>query len=145
MALSTTLFLLSLTSHVNAQLKTEPIIWSSVVFTYHGEVTPTFQDATTPFLTPLGANQLYNSGSIVRDRYLNSTATQITLGVPINGLSDQHIVNNQMQIWSTSDEFVIGSAQAFMQGLYPPVSGAGQGTGSVRSMFHSRSYTLGYR
>ncbi|ESZ92838.1 hypothetical protein SBOR_6775 [Sclerotinia borealis F-4128] len=123
MAMSATLFLLSLTSLVNAQSNTVPITWSSIVYTYHGEITPTLVNATPPVLTPLGASQLYNSGSIIRDRYLNSSATELTLGLPINDLSDQYIINNQLQVWSTSGEYMIGSVQAFMQGLYPPVPG----------------------
>ncbi|KAB8293511.1 hypothetical protein EYC80_007817 [Monilinia laxa] len=112
-----------------------PITWSSVVYTYYGEVTPTFLNVTTPSLTPLGANQLYNSGSIIRDRYLNSTSTQLTLGFPINGLSDPYIINNQLQVWSTGDEYVVASAQAFIQGLYPPVPAPGVGQGMSNSRF----------
>ncbi|EMR80547.1 hypothetical protein ACHAPC_001908 [Botrytis cinerea] len=107
-----------------------PITWSSIVYTYYGEITPTMINVTSPVLTPLGASQLYNSGSVIRDRYLNSTSTQLTLGLPVNGLSDQYIVNNQLQVWSTSDEYIVGSAQAFMQGLYPPVTGV-QGVDST--------------
>lgn len=141
MAFPAALFSLFLISVVKAQsTPLVPITWSSIVYTYYGEVTPTAFNATTPVLTPLGASQLYNSGSIIRDRYLNSTATELTIGVPINGLSDQYIVNNQLQVWSTGDEYTIGSAQAFMQGLYPPVLGGGQGADNVRCT--SQSLTL---
>lgn len=60
---------------------------------------------------------------MIRDRYMGSNNTQLTLGIPINKLSTSTIVNSQMQILSTSDEHVVASAQAFMQGLYPPVPG----------------------
>ncbi|KAJ8063249.1 hypothetical protein OCU04_008480 [Sclerotinia nivalis] len=138
----TTLFLLPSISLVNAQSNMVPITWSSVVYTYYGEMTPTIVNATTPTLTPLGATQLYNSGSIIRDRYLSSTATQLTLGLPINGLSDRYIINNQLQVWSTGDEYVVGSAQAFMQGLYPPVPGV-RGTDSVLANGSVINYPLG--
>ncbi|KAM0130781.1 hypothetical protein ACHAO1_007733 [Botrytis cinerea] len=130
MALVAALFLLSMTSLSKAQSNMVPITWSSIVYTYYGEITPTMINVTSPVLTPLGASQLYNSGSVIRDRYLNSTSTQLTLGLPVNGLSDQYIVNNQLQVWSTSDEYIVGSAQAFMQGLYPPVTGV-QGVDST--------------
>ena len=130
MALVAALFLLSMTSLSKAQSNMVPITWSSIVYTYYGEITPTMINVTSPVLTPLGASQLYNSGSVIRDRYLNSTSTQLTLGLPVNGLSDQYIVNNQLQVWSTGDEYIVGSAQAFMQGLYPPVTGV-QGVDSV--------------
>ncbi|KAF5868374.1 putative histidine acid protein [Botrytis fragariae] len=119
-----------------------PITWSSVVYTYYGEITPTMINVTSPVLTPLGASQLYNSGSIIRDRYLNSTSTQLTVGLPVNGLSDQYIVNNQLQVWTTGDEYIVGSAQAFMQGLYPPVTGV-QGTDSVLANGTVIDYPLG--
>ncbi|PQE08874.1 histidine acid phosphatase protein [Rutstroemia sp. NJR-2017a BVV2] len=87
--------------------------------------------ARTPSLTPLGAQQLYSAGSVIRDRYLSSNDTQLTLGLPINGLSTGTIVNSQMQILSTSDEYVVASAQAFMQGLYPPVAGMNGGSSTL--------------
>ncbi|QSZ34707.1 hypothetical protein DSL72_007562 [Monilinia vaccinii-corymbosi] len=86
-----------------------PITWSSVVYTYYGEVTPPLLNTTTTpsrSLTPLGAHQSYNSGSLLRTRYVNASATttQLTLGLPIHGLADPYILNPQLQVWSTDDE-----------------------------------------
>ncbi|KAF7915239.1 hypothetical protein BELL_1056g00020 [Botrytis elliptica] len=142
MVLVSTLFIVSMASLSIAQSNMVPITWSSIVYTYYGEITPTMINATSPVLTPLGASQLYNSGSIIRDRYLNSTSTQLTFGLPVNGLSDQYIVNNQLQVWTTSDEYIVGSAQAFMQGLYPPVTGV-QGTDRILANGTVIDYPLG--
>ncbi|PQE11480.1 histidine acid phosphatase protein [Rutstroemia sp. NJR-2017a BBW] len=130
MARSPLLLLLSLSAFVGADT-TVPITWSSIVYTYHGEKTPDMPNSTTLSLTPLGAQQLYSAGSVIRDRYLTSNGTQLTLGLPINGLSTSAIVNSQMQILSTSDEYVVASAQAFMQGLYPPVAGVNGGSSTL--------------
>ncbi|KAM3066052.1 hypothetical protein ACMFMG_010610 [Clarireedia jacksonii] len=127
MARSPLLILLSLSAFVGAD-DTIPITWSSIVYTYHGEKTPDIRNSITPSLTPLGGQQLYSAGSVIRDRYLSSNDTQLTLGLPINGLSTSTIDNSQMQILSTSDGYVVASAQAFMQGLYPPVLGVNGGS-----------------
>jgi hypothetical protein len=137
MARSPLLLLLSLSAFVGAE-NTVPITWSSIVYAYHGEKTPDMPNSTIPNLTPLGAQQLYSAGSVIRDRYLRSNDTQLTLGLPINGLSTSAIVNSQMQILSTSDEYVVASAQAFMQGLYPPVAGVIGGS----SVSNSASITV---
>ena len=100
------------------------ITWGSVVFTYHGEKIPYLAQGAH-HLTPFGATQLFNAGNAVRERYLqirpNTTSTQDFR--PINGLSKDDIVNSQLSTWALGDEFVAGSATAFMQGLYPPRKG----------------------
>jgi hypothetical protein len=40
----------------------------------------------------------------------------------INGLSKDELDNTQTFSMSASDEFIVVSAQAFMQGLYPPLN-----------------------
>ncbi|PQE16244.1 histidine acid phosphatase protein [Rutstroemia sp. NJR-2017a WRK4] len=112
MARSPLLLLLSLSAFVRADT-TVPVTWSSIVYAYHGEKTPDMPNSTTPILTSLGAQQLYSAGSVIRDRYLTSNGTQLTLGLPINGLSTSAI------------------AQAFMQGLYPPVAGVNGGSSTL--------------
>ena len=93
-------------------------IWSSVIFTRYGDRTPYVWN-TTGILTPLGANQLYDAGDRFRERYLLSTSQNG--GTGIQGMSTTALDNDQMSIVSLSDQIVITSAQAFMQGLYPPL------------------------
>ncbi|KAF4633022.1 hypothetical protein G7Y89_g5097 [Cudoniella acicularis] len=112
--------LLALTPALAQDLQTQTT-WAAVVFTFHGEQIPSLHDG--PYnLTPLGANQLLNAGQVIRDRYISApvNGSEITIAMPINGLSSDEIDNSQMEVLSTNDEYISGSALAFMQGLYPP-------------------------
>jgi hypothetical protein len=112
--------LLALSATVAAQDNVQ-ITWAAVVFAHYGEKIP---DVTSgPYdLTPNGAQQMYNAGQVIRERYINppSNGTELTTAAVINGLSPAAIDNSQLYILSTDDEFVSASALAFMQALYPP-------------------------
>lgn len=98
-----------------------PITWAAFVYTFYGEKVPVLQDP--PFqLTPYGANQLVDAGSLIRDRYISSNSTNSSSpnSGPIHGISQLNIDNDQLNILSTTDSYVVQSAEAFMQGLYPP-------------------------
>ena len=97
---------------VVAQNLTETI-WSSVIVTRNGDSIPLISSSPT-VLTPLGAQQLYSSGALFRDRYINSNSA-------IPGLSKSAIDNSQTFSLSLLADYVEASAQAFIQGLYPPV------------------------
>ena len=113
--------LLALSASVAAQVANlGQLTWGAVVFTFHGDKIPDL--AYTGYeLTSLGANQLVEAGSVIRDRYVSppSNGSEITIGEPIDGLGSS-LDNTQIEIVSTTDEYVVGSAIAFMQGLYPP-------------------------
>lgn len=84
------------------------------IFSRHGDRTP---KALPPAnLTSLGQEQVYQSGNYYRNRYVALNAT-----TPIYGLSDDIAVASQMAITSSVDTVLQNSAQAFMQGVYPPV------------------------
>jgi hypothetical protein len=113
--------ILSLAALVGAATTSGQITWASVVFTYHGERVPFLEEG--PYdLTPLGANQMLQSGQLVRSRYIDppSNGSQLTLGMPINGIYPIALDNTQFSILSTDDQYISTSAMAFMQGLYPP-------------------------
>ncbi|KAG0651236.1 hypothetical protein D0Z07_1889 [Hyphodiscus hymeniophilus] len=110
--------LLGLSTTALAQSQT---VWASVVYTFYGEKIPSLTSG--PYnLTPLGANQMFDAGSFLRSRNIDppENATQLTGPAPINGISQFSIDNSQMYVMSTDDEFIAGSATAFMQGFYPP-------------------------
>jgi hypothetical protein len=115
---------LSLVASAFAQsTSTSATYWSAITFTYHGEKVPSLS-STDYSLTPLGAYQLYAAGQLIRARYVDPSlnASDIfTFSAPINGLSTNMIANSQLYVLGTDDEYVSGSAMAFMQGLYPPV------------------------
>ncbi|EFX06508.1 histidine acid phosphatase [Grosmannia clavigera kw1407] len=101
-------------------------VWSSVSFVLYGERTP-LQGSTSPELTPLGAQQMFDLGSIFRARYLSSANTtlpdimaSITSQALIEGIEEDSIDNDQVFTQATDDSYVAASALAFLQGLYPP-------------------------
>jgi hypothetical protein len=65
---------------------------------------------------------MLQAGSFLRNRNINPPAngSELSAPAPINGISVQSIDNSQLYVLSTDDEFISGSALAFMQGLYPP-------------------------
>lgn len=112
--------LLALSAVALTQQTSQETVWSAVTYTYHGEKTPAL--LAGPYdLTPVGANQLYTAGSILRDRYISGvTNSSIVSPAPINGMNLHQIDNDQLLVLATNDQWVSASATAFMQGLYPP-------------------------
>lgn len=102
-------------------------VWSSVIFTRYGERTPLISPEQT-VLTPLGAQQLYSAGSAFRRRYIAPPSDGFGANSGIEGISKYAIDNTQVYVMSTIEEFVVASAQAFMQGLYPPLSASSNNT-----------------
>lgn len=99
-------------------------VWSSVVFLLYGERTP-LNGPNAPQLTPVGAQQMYDQGSVFRARYLDSTnatdeINDATTRAFIQGLESNSLDNSQVLSLSTDDSYVAASALAFLQGLYPP-------------------------
>ena len=95
-------------------------IWGTVIFTRYGDRTP-YILPETPTLTPLGAQQLFNVGSTFRNRYVTPPTSAFNVNTAISGISEFQLNNDQVTLESTSDQFIAASAQAFMQGLYPPL------------------------
>ncbi|XDG03580.1 hypothetical protein ABKA04_003195 [Annulohypoxylon sp. FPYF3050] len=106
---------------------TNETVWSSFSYILYGERTP-LQGQLAPSLTPLGAQQLYAQGALYRARYLSPNANlsaeenAITTNSPIQGIELQALDNSQLSVYSTTDDYVVGGALAFLQGLYPPVT-----------------------
>ena len=108
---------------VAAQTVLKEQIWSSVIFSLYGDRTPYILPETYT-LTPLGAQQLYSAGSGFRERYVSPTQTsfsEYSVSTAIIGISEFQLDGNQVTMESTADQFIVASAQAFMQGLYPPL------------------------
>jgi Histidine phosphatase superfamily (branch 2) len=100
-------------------------IWSTVIYTRYGDRTPYILQ-TTNTLTPLGATQMYSAGNRFRDRYLTSTAD--SGNTVIQNISPFQLNSDQVSIVSLRDQFVVASAQAFLQGLYPPLQASSNDT-----------------
>lgn len=99
-------------------------IHASVIFTHFGERTPLLAFETLE-LTPLGARQMFSAGAFFRSRYIASepaTEDDATADHPIEGLRTHRISNDELHVSSVNADYITGSALAFMQGLYPPLS-----------------------
>ena len=106
-----------------AQTVLQEQVWGAVIFTLYGDRTP-FILPETFTLTPLGAQQLYGAGSTFRERYVSSSQlpfSEYTVNTVINGISEFQLDDDEVTIESTTDQYIVASAQAFMQGLYPPL------------------------
>ncbi|RMZ76926.1 hypothetical protein DV737_g4608, partial [Chaetothyriales sp. CBS 132003] len=96
-------------------------IVSAFVYTMYGDRTPFVFDQN-PTLTPLGAQQLYQAGASIRARYVTPTLnTGANESATIQDISPYQILDDEISVYSTDDQWVVASAQAFMQGLYPPL------------------------
>jgi hypothetical protein len=109
-------------SPASAQTILRQQIWGTIIFTLYGDRTPYILPETYT-LTPVGAQQLYSAGTTFRNRYINPTTDNsgYNISTAIRGLSQYVLDNDQVKIESTPDQFIEASAQAFMQGLYPPL------------------------
>ncbi|KAA6406688.1 MAG: hypothetical protein FRX48_09411 [Lasallia pustulata] len=105
------------------------IIWSSVIFTRYGDRTPIIVPQES-VLTPVGAQQLYSAGSYFRNRYVAPLDQDGAASLAINDISKYEVDSTQVFTMSTVDEHIATSAQAFLQGLYPPLSISSNNTGN---------------
>src|SRR2546423_10232534 len=96
----------------------------SVLVVLNGESTPLLTSEAIE-LTPLGAQQLYAVGSTFRQRYITPPTSFNNSGstnsAQIQGINAYYMDNSQLALMSRDDQYVAASAQAFMQGLYPPL------------------------
>ena len=104
----------------SAQSSLKAQILSTVVYTRYGDRTP-FIYASNPALTPLGAQQLYQAGAKFRSRYLVPVLDITTPDTTIRDISTWQLHHDEIDILTTDDQYVVASAQVFMQGLYPPL------------------------
>lgn len=88
------------------------------IFHRHGDRTPKALAPTN--LTALGADQVFQSGSYYRAKYVASDASS-----PIYGLSNDIAVPTQLSVTSPADSVLQSSALAFLQGIYPPAGSNG--------------------
>lgn len=97
-------------------------VWASVIFSRGGERTPEVLGDLPKALTSLGAHQVYDSGSFFRERYITSNLDIISdiNDAPLQGLSAYSVNPLQLYVAALDEQWTVASAEAFMQGLYPP-------------------------
>lgn len=113
-----TLFL-AFSSAVVAQSALKQRVLSTFIYTNYGDRTP-FVFSSPATLTPLGAHQLFEAGAKVRERYVTPIEGDAEL-TTIAGISPFQLQYDQLTVLASQEQFVTGSAQAFLQGLYPPL------------------------
>ena len=124
-------FLTLLSASLAQQDQTEKI-WGAVVFTVPGDASLINQP---PVLSIIGAEQAERAGEMIRHRYIMGDTGNITGFHPIpkfaqDGARDK-MEQKLLNIWSTNKPSVVGTAQSFMQGLYPPLKGGRAGNKNV--------------
>jgi hypothetical protein len=96
-------------------------VHGSVVFVRTGERTPVFAGGDQ-VLSALGAQQMHTLGQNFRTRYVNDNGGPSGLGVQQLSIEGNVINNDELLIQTLDTPYLFASAQAFMQGLYPPYS-----------------------
>ena len=102
-------------------------VWSSVVVTRFGDRIPLLSPELS-ILTPLGAQQLFSAGQHFRERYVSPPVSTLGGNLVIPGISAFNIDNTQVFPAAVFDPSIEPSAQAFLQGLYPPTNTELQGS-----------------
>lgn len=107
------------------QVYTEKV-WGVFAYTIHGDSTPNVlvADPASRRLTEYGASELQAAGSAFRARYVPFGDSR-TSQEAIEYLSPYFLNPQDIDIFSTTDQYNIASAQSFMLGLYPPLSPPG--------------------
>ena len=106
-------------------------VWSSVIFSRTGDRTPLILGDIPTTLTSLGAQQAHSAGAFFRSRYIassvpnlfNNSDTDQATGLdraPLWGLSAEAVDGQQLYVQALDTQASVASAQAFLQGLYPP-------------------------
>lgn len=133
---------------VSAQTYTERV-WGVFAYTIHGDSTPNIfvADPRSKRLTEYGASQLRAAGSAFRKRYVPSGGSSINDSESaIQYLSPFFLGPQDVNVYSTTDQYNIASAQAFMLGLYPPLhQSSGNRSASTANGVHYTPPLNGYQ
>ena len=102
-------------------------------FIRSGERTPALT-GDTQVLTAVGAQQMYELGQSLRARWIDSDGNARMGRQNIANMSVDILNNDQISVQTLDKEYLVASAQAFMQGMYPPntlgnSTGLGDATG----------------
>jgi len=97
-------------------------VLSTVIFVRSGDRTPKILGDVPTTLTSLGAQQAYAAGSFYRDRYVSSAVSKSGVDkAPLHGLSANSVDPRELYILALDTHPTVATAQAFMQGFYPPL------------------------
>jgi hypothetical protein len=94
-------------------------VWGVYIFHRHGDRTDKSHPPAS--LTVLGYDEVFGSGSYYHSRYVEASSP-----LYIQGLSSSTVKNSQVSVSAPLDTVLMNSAQGFLQGFYPPVTGLNQ-------------------
>lgn len=113
-------------------------VWASAMFLRNGETTPNLLYPQT--LTSLGAQQAFAAGSFFRERYVEAGLFSATPKAPIDGLTAELLSPADLYVLALDSQPSVASAQAFLQGLYPPsLPGSNTGGSAVAGALDTNS------
>jgi hypothetical protein len=94
-------------------------VWGVFAYSIYGDSTP---DVVYPpgKLTAYGASGVHTAGSSFRDRYVAMYPQALPQNLRVQDLSEYSLHQDEVSVLSAANLPAITSAQAFMQGLYPP-------------------------
>ncbi len=90
-------------------------------FIRSGERTPLLT-GETPVLTAVGSQQMFKLGQNLRARWIAADGDAGLGRQNIANMSTDILNNDQISVQTLDSQYLIASAQAFMQGMYPPRS-----------------------
>lgn len=99
-------------------------VHGAVVFTRTGERTPLLQSSGPAKLTPWGAQQAHDQGNFFRQVYVMGQKPEddsTPNARPIIDLSKDALKNQELYVLTPENDYATATAQAFIQGLYPPL------------------------
>lgn len=103
-------------------------VWAVFAYNLPGDNTPTALPRPNT-LSPYGASELYAAGSSFRDHYVTIHSDENAgASTRIQNLSPWVLDSEEVVVLSTTEQAIVASAQAFMQGLYPPLAQSGNMT-----------------
>ncbi|PWY92250.1 phosphoglycerate mutase-like protein [Aspergillus heteromorphus CBS 117.55] len=92
-------------------------VLGAYIFARHGDRTAKVLKNTE--LTELGYNEVFDTGSYYRTRYIHANSSQ-----HIQGINENLVKLSQISASSPSDDVLQNSATAFLQAIYPPAGKA---------------------
>lgn len=96
-------------------------VLASVAFVRTGEKSPQILDRTPSTLTSLGAQQVHSAGALLRSRYVASSSSRSGITrAPLRGLEPNSVNPREFYVLALDTQPTVASAQAFVQGFYPP-------------------------
>jgi hypothetical protein len=113
-------------------------ILGAYTFHRHGDRSP--KSLHPVDLTDLGYGEVYSSGQYHHQRYVSSASLS-----QIAGISTNVVVQSQITLSTADDIVLMKSAQAFAQGLYPPVGSGPLASQTLRNGTIIQSPMNGYQ